>query len=343
MSLHLAEVPAANPSLESFPIENVPETLGVEIQQFIDSQKTAHPLQFPQFAIPGSRLVLLRQRGKICWAGTFELNLPFGPKAPWIRALVASGGPVCDDLQTWKIATEELAVTMNRERLSFLEVSPDWVEPLADDRARLTKNAVWENMGDERASLRLDLTPSERELFARFRKITRYEIRRAERVKVMVGEASNEEEIGIFLDLYKSLAIRKRFRAESLERLRRIIGWLMRTPGRGTLLLARTNDGIRGGAVIGRFGQRCWYLWGANEKQEHLSVGHILQWRALQWAKSHGCTEYDFGGYIPGATSGPAWFKAGFGGAVVYSGTSYRRVTHANRYRFYSTMLKIRS
>lgn len=343
MSSHLAEVPAAHPSLESFPTDNLPETLGLEVQQFIDSQETAHPFQFPQFAIPGSRLVLLRQRGKICWAGTFELHLPLGQKAPWIRALVATGGPVCDDLQTWETATEELVATMNRERFAFLEVSPDWATIPADDRVRQLKNAPWKNMGDERVSLRLDLTPSEGELFARFRKITRYEIRRAERVGVVVSEASNEEETGIFLDLYKSLAIRKRFRAESLQRLRKIIAWLMSAPGRGTLLLARTHNGIRGGAVIGAFGRRCWYLWGANEKQEHLSVGHILQWRALQWAKSHGCAEYDFGGYVPGATSGPAWFKAGFGGSVIYSGTSYRRVTHSNRYRFYSTVLKIRS
>ena len=329
-------------TLESFPTSSLPEALALEVQEFIDGQETGHPFQSPQWSDPGARLVLLRQRGQICWAGTFGVQLPLGPKVPWIRALIANRGPVCDDSKTWEAATEELVESMKRERFTFLEVSPDWIAPSANDHTGPLSKVPWERTSEGRASLRLDLTPNEDELFAAFRKNSRYEVRRAERVGTEVSAAVNDDEIGVFLNLYQSLATRKGFRAQPVEHLRKIIVWLMSTAGRGTLLLARTNEGVRGGAVIGRCGRRCWYLWGANEKQEGLNVGHILQWRALQWAKANGCTEYDFGGYTPGATSGPAWFKAGFGGSLVYSAASYRRVTRPIRYRFFSTLARIR-
>lgn len=66
-----------------------------------------------------------------------------------------------------------------------------------------------------------------------------------------------------------------------------------------------------------------------------MTVGHILQWRAILWAKSHGCTEYDFGGYTPGATSGPAWFKEGFGGTLVHLVAPHRRVTEWKRHSIF--------
>jgi len=74
-----------------------------------------------------------------------------------------------------------------------------------------------------------------------------------------------------------------------------------------------------------------------------MTVGHILQWRAILWAKAHGCTEYDFGGYTPGATSGPAWFKEGFGGAVVHLAGAHRRVIEPNRYNIVRGVTKVSS
>ncbi|MGA7376665.1 MAG: peptidoglycan bridge formation glycyltransferase FemA/FemB family protein, partial [Candidatus Sulfotelmatobacter sp.] len=77
-------------------------------------------------------------------------------------------------------------------------------------------------------------------------------------------------------------------------------------------------------------------------KHEQFNVGHILQWRALMWAKSHGCREYDFGGYTPGATSGPAWFKAGFGGTVVRFVRPHRKVIRRGNYRTFELIFRMR-
>jgi Acetyltransferase (GNAT) domain len=327
-------------ALESFLTNDLTPTLVREVEEFLDSQETAHPFQFPQWVDPGSRLMLLREGGKIRWLATFSLYAPLGRKMPWIHAAVANRGPVCDDLKLWEAAAEELAEFMRRERLTYFEVSPEWIQRA--EGPGLLSNSEWKSLDVQRASLRLDLTRSADEIFANFSKTTRYEVRRAERAGAIVSAATTDAEIGEFSQLYLGLAARKGFQPDPIERLRRQIHWLMKSESRGALLLARTDNVVRGGAVIGRAGRRCWYIWGASEKQERLNVGHILQWNALQWAKAQGCTEYDFGGYTPGATSGPAWFKAGFGGTVVQFVAPHRRVIRPRSYRAFVLLSRIR-
>jgi len=187
------------------------------------------------------------------------------------------------------------------------------------------------------------LTKAEEELLAGLRKSTRYELRRAERVGVSVEPAKLPAEVEEFLQLYSRLGGRKGFATDSPDHLRGVVQWLMSEPARGALLLARDQRSIAGGAVIVRSGKRCWYVWGANDEHDRFSTGQLLQWRALLWAKSQGCTEYDFGGYTPGATSGPAWFKEGFGGEVVHFVPAHRRVLRRGYCRLSETMAKLRS
>jgi len=327
-------------ALESFLTDALSPTLSREVEDFLDSQDTSHPFQFPQWADPGTRVVLHREEGKIRWAGTFGVHSPFGRKLPWIRAAVANRGPVCDDHRIWAEATEELSQTFAAEKISFIDVSPDWIQPAENESPKFANDAQWERLKTQRSSLRLDLTANEDEIFANFRKNSRYEVRRAERLGVTVSAASSDEEIDQFWRMYHALAARKNFLEDASERMQRQIRWLINSESRGALLLARTGNVVRGGAVIGRAGRRCWYLWGATDAEHEMNVGHIIQWNALRWAKSHGCTEYDFGGYTPGATSGPAWFKAGFGGRVVHFVAPMRRVLRPGRYWIFSSLSK---
>ena len=327
-------------ALETFLTNDLTPPLVREVREFLDSQDTAHPFQFPQWADPGARLMLRREGGKIRWLGTFSVYVPLGWKMPWIRAAVANRGPVCDDRQLWESAADELAETMRREGLSYFEVSPEWIQQ--PDAIKFLNYAEWKCLDVQRASLRLDLARNTDEIFANFSKNTRYEVRRAERLGAAVVPATSDAEIDEFLHLYQRLAERKGFSPDSTERMRRQIHFLVKEESRGALLLARTDDVVRGGAVIGRAGRRCWYIWGASDKQQHLNFGHIVQWNAVQWAKAHGCTEYDFGGYTPGATSGPAWFKAGFGGTVVHFVAPHRRVLRPVSYRIFNLLSGIR-
>lgn len=329
-------------ALEFFLTNDCAPALAREVEEFLDSQDTTHLYQFPSWSDPGATVALLRDGGKVRWATTLSLHAALGRRVPWIRVAAANHGPVCDDQELWAAAAEQLAGQMRRERIAYIEVSPEWIQPLDGVRPGCLSTPQWECVGPQRASLRLALTPSEDELFANFRKNSRYEVRHAERLGATVTAAATDTEIDEFSALHQDLAAHKGFNVESRERARRQVRWLIDGESRGALLLVRIGNVVRGGAVIGRSGRRCLYIWGASDKRQPINVGHLLQWKALQWAKAHGCTEYDFGGYTPGATSGPAWFKAGFGGATVHFVQPHRRVIRPGQYRVFSFLSKIR-
>jgi hypothetical protein len=328
-------------ALEFYTTNDLPAPLVGEITDFLDSQNTSHLFQFPQWNVSGARFALLRDGGGVRWFCTFGMHPALGAAFPWVRGGIANRGPVCDDWKLWHAATLEFTEQLRRERIAYFDVVPDWVRQPDTEHASFG-DARWERLSGERASLRLDLTESEHELFAGCRKNSRYEVRRAERLGVSVLPAFREAEMEEFQILHARLAVRKGFEAETPDDLRSAIQWLTAGDSRGALLLASFENVVYGGVVIGRSGKRCWYVWGASDKHEQFNVGHILQWKALLWAKSHGCTEYDFGGYTPGATSGPAWFKAGFGGAVVHFIPPHRRVIRRGSYRMIKILSQMR-
>lgn len=314
-----------------------------EITEFLDSQNTSHPFQYPQWNVSCARFALWREGGSIRWFSTFGVHSPLGLALPQVRAVIANRGPVCDDAKLWWAVTEEFAEQMSRENFTYLDAAPDWLRTPEEIFENGFFNSAWERLSGERATLRLDLEKSADEIFANLRKNTRYEVRRAERLGVSVTPASSHDEVEQFLALHSRLAIRKSFRADAPDDLRAIIQWWISEPTRGTLLLARVGDLIHGGVAIARSGNRCWYLWGAVGDHDLLNVGHILQWNALLWAKSHACSQYDFGGYTPGATSGPAWFKAGFGGTMARFVPPHRRVFRRRYYRMFKLAFRMRA
>ena len=327
--------------LESVASDGMSPILLQEIQDFLDSQDTGHPFQFPQWAGSGARIILVRENGRICWLGTFEVQTPLGRRFPWIRALHANRGPVCDDHGLWRAAADELAKSMRRESFAYLDVLPEWVRLPDDEHPNFANNSQWHSLAMPRFSLRLDLTSTEEEIFANFRKTTRYEVRRAERSGATISMASSDVAIDEFLRVYQRMADLKTFVPNSIDNLRRVIHWLIGSESRGTLLIGCAEGIIRGGAIIARCGRRCWYILGANDREGGIAAGHILQWNAILWAKSHGCTEYDFGGYTPGSTSGPAWFKEGFGGTVVNLVAPHRRIIERKRYNIFRVISAI--
>lgn len=296
-----------------------------EIVTFLDSQTTSHPFQFPQWAEPATRFALLRQADQICWFANCGTHFPFGRRLPKFRALTINRGPVCDDRELWQAVLGEFAQQLPQKGFLYLDAAPDWLQSSPSALA-LEFGPGWNPIGETRASLRLDLTKTEDELLAGLRKNTRYDVRKAERADVAVEASRDPSDIQEFLRLYRSVAARKGFLSDPEEHVRRILLWLMAEPSRGALLLARHQATVVGGAVIIRLGKRCWYVWGANDKNDLFSSGQLLQWKAILWAKAHECTEYDFGGYTPGATSGPAWFKEGFGGEIVRFVAPHRNV-----------------
>lgn len=285
-----------------------------EINDFLDTQDTSHPFQWPQWSGNRALLALLRRHGHVRWFAECGALYPAGRFLRPIRALTVNRGPVCDDLDLIETGLRHLITESRKRRIAYIDIAPEWTGTLAERAVPVLVRAGWQMLSGGRRSLRLDLRPSSEQLLAAFRKATRYEIRRADSQGVVVTMVNDESAHRDFFQLYSEMATEKNFVPEDPVHLRDILRWLARKKDRGGLLVARKDGKIMGGILIVRSGTRCWYLLGATSRHDKVSAGHLLHWHAIQWSKEHGCLEYDFSGgeYRPGADPGTAFFKQGF-------------------------------
>ena len=299
-------------SFELLRPSDCPSSLGDEVQIFLDSQETSHPFQFPKWNQSTGLWALFRRQGHLCWFAQCGVFYPAGRLLAPVRALVVNRGPVAENPECMLEGLSQFTKIAAQRGFTFVDIIPEWTHELDAEITAKMRTDGWNPISKNRKSLRLDLSHNADQLMAGFRKVTRYEIRRSERLNVAVTSACTKSECEEWLNLYTRMAEAKHFAAEDPNHVRRILEWLGSESGRGALLLAHHQLRLVGGVVIVRSGARCWYVFGATVKSEQFSAGHLLQWRALQWAKDHGCSEYDFGGYTEDTKTGPAFFKEGF-------------------------------
>ena len=67
------------------------------------------------------------------------------------------------------------------------------------------------------------------------------------------------------------------------------------------LLVAEYDGRLLAGLMVFARGSRAWYFYGAsNDEERNRMPAYLLQWEAMRWAKSRGCSEYDLWG-VPDA------------------------------------------
>jgi len=170
-----------------------------------------------------------------------------------------------------------------------------------------------------RRSWVLDLRPDLEQLFANFRKAWRRNIRMAERMGVTVREAQSDADFDLYYDLLKITSERDHFFLHRKEYHREIVRQFV-CQGNAALFLAEHEGEAIATKLVIRFGDRCWDMFaGTSNSKSDLPKAHILQYHSFQWAKSHGCSYFDFR-TIPEVLepSEPMWgvyhYKKGFGG-----------------------------
>lgn len=270
--------------------------------------------------------ILFRDSGQLQFYGLCGTQYPMGRRISRIKALTMLRGPVCDDLGYMRHALARLTVEAKVRGFIYIEISPDWIDSAARNLGSALTSDGWIPVGSSRCSLRVDLTPDIETIQSSFRKVARYECRRAERLGLEVTPMRRRELYSDFYEIYDSMARRKNFSPDKEYHLRHVVHALLADETYGSVLLSYYQSEMTGGVVIVRCGRRCWYVWGATRKDGKVNAGHLLQARAMCWAKEHGCTEYDLGGYQEGARSGPAFFKRGFSDTIVRFLPPYRQV-----------------
>ena len=184
-----------------------------------------------------------------------------------------------------------------------------------------------------RCVMKLDISGSDEDVQARFHQKWRYNIRLAAKKGVTVQEECTRDDLKTFHDLYRVTASRDGFTGRPLAYFQKM--WDVLVPaGLMKLFITRLENQPLSAAICLVLGDKCCYLYGASSN-EHRNVmpNHAMQWAMMRWAKSLGCTIYDFRGVADEAQlraaqergdegeanhlQGLNRFKAGFGAELI--------------------------
>jgi len=172
--------------------------------------------------------------------------------------------------------------------------------------------------------MQLDITKEPDALMAEFKPKTRYNIRLAQKKGVTVEQGADKTDLRRFYDLLLETAARDRFLIRSYGYFETLWDTLV-APGYARLFLAKYQSEPIAGVLCFYFGDRCWYTYGASSNaHRNVMPNHLVQWRAIEHARSLGIRLYDFRGVSPrrgptpqGHLQGLNRFKEGFGARYV--------------------------
>jgi lipid II:glycine glycyltransferase (peptidoglycan interpeptide bridge formation enzyme) len=179
---------------------------------------------------------------------------------------------------------------------------------------------------------------------------TRYNIRLAERKGVIVRQGSAAD-VATFHRLALVTAARDGFGVHSRDYYQAACDLF--SPDHCVLLVAEFEGQPLATLMAFRQGREAYYFYGASANEHrNLMAPYLLQWTAMRWAKSQGCTRYDLWG-IPDADPaileaefeqrhdglwGVYRFKRGFGGQWLQSVGAFDYVYYPLLYRLYKLM-----
>ncbi len=217
---------------------------------------------------------------------------------------------------------DHLERNARRHGALFVKIDPDVVpdSSTGEGTTRILQKRGWVPSREQVQfpnTMLLDLTPDEESLLAAMKQKTRYNIRLAMRRGVSV-RSGGREDLPVFYALYSATAKRDGFVIRPFGYYRRVWETFL-DAGMGHLLLAEVEGEPVAGVFLFRFAEKAWYFYGASaSKHRKLMPNHLLQWEAIRWAKSQGCSVYDlWGAPTKLSEEDPMWgvyrFKLGFG------------------------------
>ncbi|MCE1254070.1 MAG: peptidoglycan bridge formation glycyltransferase FemA/FemB family protein [Anaerolineae bacterium] len=318
-------------------------------REFIAAHPNAHILQSEEWA---------RLKADFGWSPIFVINgangaqvlfkkLPLGLSVAYIPR-----GPIGLDFENlWS----EIDNLCHQKKAVFLRVEPDIYQPT--DQTFSDKMSAF--LPDARTvqpprSILISLEGGENEWLERMKQKTRYNIRLAEKKEVVVTPSNDIDE---FHRLMLVTGGRDGFGVHSREYYQRAFD-LFHDDGRCELLVARYREKPLAALMVFACGTTSYYLYGASSDEERNRMPtYLLQWEAMRWSASHGCTSYDLWG-IPdedeetleaGFTSrsdglwGVYRFKRGYGGKMVRTVGAWDKIYNPLLYKMYQLYMRGRS
>lgn len=223
-------------------------------------------------------------------------------------------GPILNrpNKSLWNALMSDLATLAKREHAWFIRVSP--LLEITPGHIRLYRELGLSpspiHAMDAELCWVLDLDKSEEELLSGMRKTTRYEIKRAEKLGVVIRKHTDLKD---FFALYARTSGRHGFvRHAGIREEVKVFG------SQAVVLDALVEKNVTASAVILFWGNQAIYHHGASVPSK-IPASYLVQWEAIREAKKRGKMLYNFWGIAPDEKENHPWrgitlFKTGFGG-----------------------------
>ena len=256
-----------------------------------------------------------------------------------LKVMYAPKGPVLDYTDPDLFAAV-LGALQQRARAAgaiWLKIDPDVVaatgvpgeedntpNPSGQQITEMLSGRGWRYSDEQpqfRNTITIDLTPSADDLLMAMSGNTRRKVRTAYKKDVTV-RPGDVNDLRLLYDLYETTGDRNDFITRPFTYYQQAWARFIEA-GLAQPLIAEHDGQAIAHVILFRFGQTCWYIYGASANRERARMpNYALQWEAMQWAKAQGCTAYDMWG-APDAFDeeddmwGVYRFKRGFRGTVV--------------------------
>lgn len=302
----------------------------------------------PHLGAEALRVGVVDEQGQLCAAMLLLIT-----RAPVLRRpyFYAARGPVIDDPTSpaMTVLLDFVKAEARKRGAFMLKVEPS--VPDGDERwlAALKKQGFCPNpyAVHVRNEWVLDLRPDEKALLAGMKEKWRYNIRLAGRKGVTVRKGDGQADLDTFYRLYEVTSERDQFFINNKKHYEDVMR-LYREGDRAALFLAEYEGKAIAGIIVLRLGHWSWYMFGASSnEQRNLMPNHLLQWTAMQWARSHGCWYYNFRGIPEVLEEGEElWgvyvFKRGFGGYALRFLETHDLVYQPVVYKLYMRLLEVK-
>jgi hypothetical protein len=277
------------------------------------SLRGGHPLQSALWGrvcdFPQSRLAIQADDGEILWAARIEhRRIAKFIKVGWAPRL--QGLEHADGLQT-RSCLPELAIRhLAQSRIHLLASSVH--EYVREDPA-----GVDASRGDRDFTICVGLDGAD-EVFGRFNRQCRNDIRRAERKGVRVCSDSSEANINALLSLCEEVSSAKNVDlGVSPDRVAALLSGSSTPCLQAKLYVAWLGSDPLSAALVFSGRVRWHYFWGGStRKVQNYCAGQLLQYEIMKQALEAGATEYDMEGIDIAGNPSTYEFKRKFGGSV---------------------------
>ncbi len=340
----------------------MPEVSAEQWDQFIRGYPDAHILQTTawgelksEFGWKAVRVVAQPPDGQPeAGAQILFRSLPLGrtlayiPKGPLCPSAMSSRILNPEAAQAWETLWPEVDAACRKRNVVFLKIEPDAWELSSNPEQPVVPAGFIPSPHSIQPprTLIVDLSGDEESVLGRMKQKTRYNIKLALKKEIVVRTTADLED---FYRLMKITGGRDNFGVHSLAYYRRAYE-LFHPHGNCEILLAEFEREPLASLMVFSHGPRSWYFYGAsaNDHRDRMPT-YLLQWEAMRWARSHGCTQYDLWG-VPDYNqeqleadfterSEGLWgvyrFKRGFGGALLRAAGPWDRVYQPALYKLY--------